>query len=249
MNVRAVTNEFAKMRHLRVGLVAVVMVLAVLGLSLYTVVSSPTFSPDAPSAWNGLLAGMSLGIPLISPLLLAVLASRQTDIEHQGNGWLLQATSGLAPGGMCRAKFTALGLVVAASTIGTSLLVIMVGKLLVGIVPPVSLAHWVGFTGCMLVVNLAVLAGHILLSAKVDNQLVALGIGILGTILAVFSQGLPAVAAHATPWGYYALAMAADYQGSDFVALPLPYPSIAALAVVAGVLFTIITYRFDHQEA
>lgn len=249
MNARAVVSEFAKMRHLRVGLVAAVMVLAVLGLSLYTVVSSPTFSPDAPSAWNGLLAGMSLGIPLISPLLLAVLASRQTDIEHQGNGWLLQATSGLTPGGMCRAKFTALGLVVAASTIGTSLFVLVTGKLLVEIVPPVPLGHWAGFTGCMLVVNLVVLAGHILLSAKIDNQLVALGIGILGCILAVFSQGLPAVAAHATPWGYYALAMAADYQGSGFVALPLPYPSIAVLAVVVGVIFTIITYRFDHQEA
>ncbi|SDT06283.1 ABC-2 family transporter protein [Brevibacterium sandarakinum] len=249
MNTRAIANEFAKMRHLRIGLVTAVMILAVLGLSLYTVVSSPTFSPEAPSAWNGLLAGMSLGIPLIFPLLLAVLASRQTDIEHQGNGWLLQATSGLTPGGVCRAKFTALGLVVAASTIGTSLLVLVTGKLLVGIIPPVSFAHWAGFTGCMLVVNLVVLAGHILVSAKVDNQLVALGIGILGTILAVFSQGLPDVVAHLTPWGYYALAMAADYQGTGFVALPLPYPSAAALAVVAVVLFTIITDRFDHQEA
>ncbi|SDS04154.1 ABC-2 family transporter protein [Brevibacterium sandarakinum] len=249
MNTRAVSNEFAKMRHLRVGLVAVVMVVAVLGLSLYTVVSSPTFSPEAPGAWNGLLAGMSLGIPLVFPLLLAVLASRQIDIEHQGNGWLLQATSGLTPGGMCRAKFIALGLIVTAITIGTSLLVLATGKLLVGIIPPVPFVHWAGFTGCMLAVNLVVLAGHILVSAKIDNQLVALGIGILGTILAVFSQGLPAVAAHLTPWGYYALAMAADYRGSGFVALPLPYPSIAALAVVASVVFTIITYRFDHQEA
>lgn len=249
MNVRAVANEFAKMRHLRVGLVAAIMAIAVLGLSLYTVVSIPTFSPDAPGAWNGLLAGMSLGIPLVFPLLLAVLASRQTDIEHEGNGWVLQATSGLTPGGVCRAKLIALGIIVTAITIGTSLLVLAVGKLLAGILTPVPFAHWVGFTGCMLAINLVVLAMHILISAKIDNQLVALGIGILGTILAVFSQGLPAVAAHLTPWGYYALAVAADYQEDGFVALPLAYPSIAALAVIAGVLFTIITYRFDHQEA
>ncbi len=37
MNARAVANEFAKMRHLKVGLIAVVMVL---GLSLFAVVSS-----------------------------------------------------------------------------------------------------------------------------------------------------------------------------------------------------------------
>ena len=79
MNARAVANEFAKMRHLKVGLIAVVMVL---GLSLFAVVSSPDFDPATPQAWNALLAGISLGIPLLSPLLLAVLASRQTDIEH-----------------------------------------------------------------------------------------------------------------------------------------------------------------------
>ena len=89
MNTRAAVNEFTKMKHLRIGLVAGVMVVAVVALSLYTVVSSPDFSPEDPTAWNALLAGMSLGFPLLSPLLLAVLASRQTDIEHTGNGWLL----------------------------------------------------------------------------------------------------------------------------------------------------------------
>lgn len=249
MNARAVMNEFAKMRHLRVGVVAMVMVAAVLGLSLFTTLSSPDFDPNSPSAWNGLLAGMSLGIPLIFPLLLAVLASRQTDIEHQGNGWLLQTTSGLTPGGVCRAKVIALGIVVTAVTIGTSLLVLVAGKLLAGILPPVPLGHWVGFTGCMLVINIVVLALHILLSAKNENQLVALGIGVLGTILAVFSQGLPTAAAHLTPWGYYALAKAADYQDSGYTAVPLSYPSIAALGVTVGVLFFVVTHHFDRKEA
>ncbi len=134
-------------------------------------------------------------------------------------------------------------------TIGSSLLVLVAGKLLAGILPPVPLGHWVGFTGCMLVINLVVLTLHILLSAKIDNQLVALGIGVLGTILAVFSQGLPAAAAHLTPWGYYALAMAADYQTSGYVAVPLSYPSITALAVTVGVLFLVITHLFVRQEA
>ena len=68
MSARAVANEFAKMKHLRIGLVAAVLVVAVALLSLYTVVSSPNFSPEDPGAWNALLAGMSLGIPLLSPL-------------------------------------------------------------------------------------------------------------------------------------------------------------------------------------
>jgi hypothetical protein len=249
VNARAVANEFTKMRHLRVALVAIIMVIAVLALSLYTVVSIPDFDPEDPAAWNALLAGMSLGVPLIWPLLLAVLASRQTDIEHQGNGWLLQATCGVTPGGVCRAKLIALGSVVTAVTATTSLLVLAVGRILVGIGSPAPLGHWFGFAACVLVVNVVVLALHILLSAKVENQLVALGIGVLGCVLAVFSQGLPAAAAHVTPWGYYALATAADYQTDGFTALPLAYPSIAALALVGGALFIVITHRFDRQEA
>lgn len=249
MNTRTVINEFAKMKHLRINLVAVAMIVAVLGLSLYTIVSSPNFDPDTPSAWNALLAGMSLGIPLAFPLLIAVLASRQTDIEHQGNGWMLQSTSGLTPGGICRAKLAALGIVVTLVTIGTSLLVLAAGKLVAGVVPSAPLAHWAGFTAYMLVINLVVLALHILLSAKIENQLIALGVGVLGCVLAVFSQGLPVEAAHLTPWGYYALAKAADYRSEGYIALPLAYPSFVALAIVASLIFAIITYRFDRQEA
>lgn len=246
---RAVANEFAKMRHLKVGVIAVLMVLGVLALSLFAVISSPDFDPETPQAWSALLAGMSLGIPLLSPLLLAVLASRQTDIEHQGHGWLLQSTAGITPGGVCRAKLVALGLIVSVVTLGTSLIVLASGKGLAGILPPAPLGHWAGFTLCMLVVNLAVLALHILLSAKVENQLVALGVGVLGCILAVFSQGLPAAAAHVTPWGYYTLAQAAGYEGDAIQALPIAYPSIAVLAVVVGVAFAVLTVRFDRQEA
>lgn len=249
MSARAVANEFAKMKHLRIGLVTAVLVIAVVLLSLYTVVSSPDFSPEDPGAWNALLAGMSLGIPLLSPLLLAVIASLLTDIEHTGNGWLLQSTAGITPGGICRAKLVALGVVVTISTLVTSLVVLALGKLLARILVPVPVGHWVGFTLCVLVVNLAVLALHILLSAKVENQIVALGVGVFGCVMAVFSQGLPAALAHLTPWGYYALAKAADYQGDGYVALPLTYPSIAVLAVVVGAVFALITFRFDRQEA
>ncbi|GLB64257.1 hypothetical protein NCCP2495_21360 [Dietzia sp. NCCP-2495] len=249
MSARAVATEFAKMKHLRIGMVAVIMGAAVVLLSLYAVVSSPTFSPEDPGNWNALLAGMSLGFPLISPLLLAVVASRTTDIEHQGRGWVLQSTAGITSGVVCRAKLVALGTVVAATTIGTSLVVLAAGELLIRIGASVPLGHWAGFTLCVLVVNLTILALHIVLSATVENQLVALGVGVLGCVVAVFSQGLPPAAAHVTPWGYYALATAADHQGERFVTLPLSYPSIAALAVVVGALFALITTRFNRQEA
>ncbi|MFC0673845.1 ABC transporter permease [Brachybacterium hainanense] len=242
-------NEFAKMRHLRVGLIATILVVAVLGLSLIGVVSDPTFDPAAAGAWLSMLAGLSLGIPLVAPLLLAVLASRQVDIEHQGSGWLLQTTAGLAPGIVCRAKFCALGAVVLLATLATSLVSLALGRVLAGISAPPPLGHWAGFTACILVVNLTLLAAHVLLAALVENQLIGLGLAVLGTLLGLFSKNLPEVLAHLTPWGCYALAEAASYRDGELVALPISYPSFVALGVLGGAVFTLVTSRFDRQEA
>src|SRR5262245_33559980 len=100
------------MRHLRIGLVASVLAVIVVGLSVVSAAMSPAFADPAGRTWEALLGGMSLAVPLASPLLLAVLASRQVDIEHQGNGWLLSQTSGITPGGLCRIKVLAVGIVV-----------------------------------------------------------------------------------------------------------------------------------------
>lgn len=244
---RTMRIEFAKMRRLRVGVIASLLVVVVVALSLFTAFASPALDPADPGAWNVLLAGMSLAIPLASPLLVSVLASRQVDMEHTGGGWTLTATSGYTAGHICRAKLAALSVVVAAATCIASALVMGAGRLLVGITVPPPLPQWLGFTACVMLVNLAVLALQVVVSARVENQLVALGVGVLGTLVAVFSQGIPAALAHATPWGYYALSRAADYVGSEIVALPLAYPSVLILWAVVTVLFLGVTARFDRQ--
>lgn len=252
VSAKIVANEFAKMRHLRVSLVATVLVAAVLGLSVFSATSSPEFvtssQGSSQGSWNVLLGSMSLAVPLISPLLLAVLASRQVEIEHQGNGWLLSQTSGITPGGLCRVKLVALGAIVTVATVLESVLVIGSG-LLMGVAAPVPIGLWLGYTASILATNLVILALHILLSARIDNQLVGLGVGALGTVVAVFASALPAWFAHVIPWGYYALAEAAEYRDGALVALTPPYASIAALGVAGAVVFVFITSVFDRQEA
>lgn len=246
MNGSALTNEFAKMRYLNVGLIAAIMTVAVTALALFSAVSSAV-APTSPGAWNALLAGLSLAFPLVFPLMIAALASRQVDMEHQGNGWLLSATAGLTPGGLCRSKFMALGLVVAAATLAGSLFTLTGGHLL-GFSAAFPAAQWLGFTACLVLIHLTLLALHVLLAARTENQLVSLGLGVLGTLMAVFALGLPDWAAHLTPWGYYALAQAADYQGDSVVPLPLRYGSVALLGGMAAALFGLLTGRFDRQE-
>lgn len=245
MSARVVANEFAKMRHLKISLVATALAAAVVGLSVFYATSYPDFA-DQP--WVLLLASMSLAVPLTSPFLLAVLASRQVEIEHRGNGWLLSQTSGITPGGLCRVKLLALGAVVTVATMLQSVLLVGAG-LLMGVTAPVPIGLWLVYTASVLAINLVILALHILLSARIDNQLVGLGIGALGTIVAAFATALPAWFLHATPWGYYELAAAAGWRDGGFVALTPSYASIAALGVAGAVVFVFITSVFDRQEA
>lgn len=243
MTVTAIINEFAKMRHLRVWLVVALLLLGVAGLAAFQSFGSP-----GGLSWKGLLADFSFALTLTSPLLLAVLASRQVEIEHLGNGWLLSATSGVTPGHLCRAKFLALGTLIVAATILASLILIAVG-LLAEITSPFPVEHWLGYTATAVVINLAVLAFHTVLSARIENQLVCLGVGVVGIFLATFGTMFPAWAAHLTPWSYYALTAPADFVGMELVYLDIPYLSVLALAVIGSGLFLLITARFDAQEA
>ena len=249
---RAVANEFAKMRRLRVVPVVVAMVAGVVALSCFAF-TTPGFldSVGDPSGkpWQWLLGSMSLAVPLTSPILLAVLASRQVDIEHQANGWLFSQTSGLPPGYVCRVKFVATGAVVVAATLAQSGLVFALGTL-VGITVAFPAGQWLGYTASIVVVNLVLFALHLLLSARIGNQLVGLGVGVLGVFVALTSTGMPTWLARCfPPWGYYALAMPVDAREGGMVWLAPAHLSVLALGVAGGVLFMLITRLFDRQEA
>src|SRR5699024_10490128 len=120
--VRAATvrNEFAKMRHLRVGLLAAVLAIGVFVVTAATGLTNPSFDTATPDSWNALLGSMASGVGLVAPLVLAVLASRQVDVEHRGSGWLLAATAGVTGGQLCRAKLVTLAIVVTAATVAAS---------------------------------------------------------------------------------------------------------------------------------
>lgn len=248
MTVSATVNEFAKMRRLRVVAIAAVLVVCVTGLSVFGAATSPAFTDPAQRSWDVLLAGLAFAVPLVSPVLLAALASRQVDIEHHGGGWFLSETTGVPPGRLCRIKLVALGVVVSSATLLQCVGVAVVGGV-VGVVGPFPLGRFLGFTLAVLTVNLVLLALHLLLAARSDNQLVGLGLGVLGGLVAVFSDGLPPALAHVTPWGYYALSAAAGYRDGELVALTPAYASVAALGVVGAVAFAYATALFDRRKA
>ncbi|MDN5658596.1 ABC transporter permease [Brevibacterium sandarakinum] len=243
-------NEFAKMRHLWIGPIAVVLPLGIAGVTAFRALASGMLGQlDDPDGfgWKILLAGLGLALSLISPLVIAVLSSRLVEIEHAGNGWMLSSTSGATPGRLCRAKFASLGLIIVAATVLQSLILITAGWG-IGISSAFPAAHWTAFTVAAVTINLSVLAFHIVLSAKVENQIVCLGVAVIGVFIAVFAPALPGWLQFVTPWGYYELASAAAYVGTDLVYLDIPLLAILVLAVVSAGAFALITARFDRQE-
>src|SRR5699024_4436245 len=184
----------------------------------------PDFDGVSDSSWDTLLLGLGSGFTLAAPLLIALIASRLVDAEHRGGGWLMSATAGVAPGQLCRVKLLALGFLVAGATVLTSAAFTAVG-FAVGIEAAWPAGRWIGLTLCVLAVNLVLLALHVVLAARVENQLVGMGVGLLGTVLALFSSAVPAPIAALTPWGHYSLAAASEDVDGQHVA---PSPALRA---------------------
>ena len=79
--------------------------------------------------WAALLLTYTMMAAMTSPILMSVLASRQTDIEHSGAGWTLAATAGVTPGSLCRAKLATLSLVLLPAVALQTLMVVGAGVL------------------------------------------------------------------------------------------------------------------------
>ncbi|MDR7381422.1 ABC transporter permease [Promicromonospora iranensis] len=247
---RAVVLELRKMRRLRTGPIVVLLVLAVAALSSASQFSGgtrETFDDPTAAPWAALLLTYTMMAAMTSPLLTAVLASRQTDIEHAGAGWTLAATAGYTPGVLCRAKVVALSLVLLPAVALQSLLVIGAGTA-AGIRVPLDPGPWIGYTTLLFLLDVAFLALHVWLAATVENQLVGVGIGMLGAFLAAFTLLLPSAVSRLIPWGYYAV-IAHAAQDGDVVAYQSPsYAWIAGFLILVGAVYAFVTRRLDRIE-
>jgi len=248
--IRAIRLEFRKMRRLRTTPLLIILVLAVAALSSASLFSDSTresFGDPEALPWASLLLSYTMTAAMTSPILTAVLASRQTDIEHSGVGWTLASTAGYSPGMLCRAKFVALGLVLLPAIAAQSLLVIGAGKV-AGIQVPLDLGPWIGYTILLLLTDAAFLALHIWLAAIVENQLISVGVGMLGAFLAVYGMLMPGLFSRLIPWGYYAVISHAAQRGDDVVYAAPPYAWIAGFLVLVALVFALATRGLDRVE-
>lgn len=125
---------------------------------------------------------------------------------------------------------------------------IVAAGLVLGIGVPIDPAPWGIFTILLILVDLAFLALHLWFAAVVENQLISVGIGMLGAFIAVFMLLVPPVYSRFLPWGYYAGISQVTTADNAIVYTTPVYGWIAGFLVLVAVCFAFATRRFDRIE-
>lgn len=243
--------EYAKMRRLRSCWVAVALGLAGMVLTSMRLADQgylERINHADTYHWEGQALSLVMIQAMTGPLLAAVLASRQVEIEHLSNGWTSAGLSGQRPGQLCLTKWLALTPIVAMVTGGQFIGTLVLSRL-AGAQAELSIPVWIGLLASSTLVTLTLLGAHLWLSAIVENQLVALGVGVLGAFTGVFSLLMPQWLAYSLPWGYYAVV--SPYAVTDAQTLKQVTPSWVALAIfllVSSFALLAAKRRLDRKE-
>ncbi|MDO4258262.1 MAG: ABC transporter permease [Actinomycetaceae bacterium] len=248
----ALTVEIAKMRRLKTLPIVGVMVVTTLlfsGSSLFRATNQAIADDVAALPWAGALGLAVMMNALIHPVIVAIVASRQVDIENTSGGWILGSSLGRTPGIQCRTKFlVASGVIAAACTAQLGLLVVL-GRLS-GISVPFDWAPWLLYLLCLIAVDCALIALHILISAHWENQIVSVGVGLLGAFAGIYMMLAPSWAPPLVPWGYFTVIAAAslDPETERFVYLTPDLLPLGLFLALMATVFIVITRRMDRIE-
>ena len=199
-------------------------------------------------------AGLPIINTILMPLAMAILASRLWDVEVKGCTpkllYTLQSRRSLF------AAKAALGLaeiflIVTLEAAGAPL----IGHLQHYTQPYPTAGQAAYLWGCTFAVDCMIFFSELLLTVLLANPLPALCVGILGTLLGLFSAFMPAWVGYFVPWGYFiplnTYWIAAWDQANKVVTymiVPFQWPLLVATVVLAGILFFAAWYAMRNKE-
>ncbi|MCQ4627603.1 ABC transporter permease [Corynebacterium sp. CCUG 65737] len=244
--------EIAKLRRTKVILLGLLTSIAVLLFSCINLLAEKSvgyFSAFPDNAWGSHLVVLAISLSLMSPLQLALIASRAVDTEHASGGWMLNAMAGVPTGSLLRRKLLVTApLVTALKTLEFSLsfsLPILLGAPL----PPRQAAlAWFGFYAASVITSILVLAVMLILSAVTESQVGVLALGVVGGFLGVGAMLSPPWLAAMNPFGYFAVTTPYRFSDTGISATDPSWMAWLAYLTLITVGFLALTRRLNRKE-
>ena len=163
--------------------------------------TAPTGADERANAYSALFYAVPVINTILLPVMMAVLASRLWDMEAKGCTtkllYTLQSRRSLFLG---KALF-GLGEVVLMVLLEAGVLVLL-GQAQ-GYTEAFPAGQFCYLNLCTLVVSVMLFFSELLLSIVFSNPMPAVGVGIVGALLGLFSAFMPQIASYFVPWGYF----------------------------------------------
>jgi lantibiotic transport system permease protein len=248
--MKALTIEFYKTRRRKVWLIVFALIATQILWSFWG--TSRMDASELKQGWMFCLYQFPLLNSIMMPVIVAVIASRLSDVEHKGQTLRLLETI-LPAGRLFDAKLLCGFVYMAATVILQVFMMLLIGiiKGFAGPVPVTMFGYYFLFT---IAVNLSILLFQQVISLLFTNQMVALSIGLIGSFLGLFSMFFPQGFQKFFIWGYYGVLMFVGMNWdhttriTDFYWAPIDWTGLVFLGIQFCLIYGIGRTLFIRKE-
>lgn len=203
--------------------------------------------------YNTLLLHLPLLNTIFLPLVLSAIASRICDAENKGNTYKLLCTM-QQKGRIFDMKLIMGAVYVFLFTLLEAANLLLLARL-IHVTQALPVKHVLIFLGVFFLTSLVIYLFHLILSLLLTSQLIPLFVGLLGSLVGLFSAFFPiGFLAGFTPWGYYLIGMTFsswyDADTRTSVIYEVPFPTIWFLCYLAAacILYVVGKRLFLKKE-
>ena len=139
---------------------------------------------------------------LFFPILISIITSRISDIEHKGDTWKLLKSSVTSLNSIYLSKFLCSAILVSIPVLMQVLSIVLFGHFR-GVIESISVSLLLKYTLGTILVSIAIIALHLWIATVIPNQMIAITFGMIGSFIGLtsglFYQGIRRLFI----WSYY----------------------------------------------
>lgn len=247
--IKALSMEFYKIRHRKIGLTMLAIVAVQFILAAHSIERMKSY--ELEQGWIGSMLLFSEMNCIFMPIAVAVIGSRLSDIEHKGNTFKLLRVI-MSSSRLVIAKFLCGAVYIVIATILQMGFMIFMGNLK-GFTQEFPTNYFVYYYLCTLIISLTLLLFQLIISLLFANQMISFVVAIAGTLLGIFSMFIGSISKFVI-WGYYLelapvrMNWSKETRIIDYYWIDIPVGEVIALLIVFVVLYVIGKKLFVGKE-